>query len=288
MEEKNWLHLYSIFDIAGNKETGITKTFGVILRKDKTLLNRLIELVMPRKIKLSKSGFEKTNFYFEKSSAEGRTDIEIINDKIHIIIESKIGTGSVKFKQADRYCRKLRRSKSTYKCFVFLTEIGNLEIDRNLKKKYPEIVFGNISWDKTLELLHIRRDIQINLVKEYENYILEAQNMKIYDIDIWAVKVIGEQLKNFDDENIYINNKRHSPILIGKREWDSDLQRSIIRELKPVIKILDKDTHKYKKYRNDYIYQLGPALKLERPIIRKKRFGQAGAIALKFSDLELR
>ncbi len=286
VEEKVWPHLNSIFDIAGSKETGLAQSFGVIIRKDKTLLNKLIELIIsPKFLRLSNSNFRNTNFYFEKSSLEGRTDIEIVNEQIHIIIESKIGTSFVKFEQANKYCDRLNKSTSECKCFVILTEIGNIDVNDKLKKRHPNINFKILSWNNILELLQSRRNIKVDLSKEFEQYILETQKMKIFDIDVWAVVVRDKQLKNFDKNDFYINDKRHSPIFIGKREWDVNRKRVVINEIRPVVKIHDADSEKGRKNNGCYVYELGSPLKLKEPIMNK--FSQAGAIALKLSELKI-
>ena len=284
MKERIWSHIHSVFDIAGKNELGLTRAFGVILRKDKTLFNNFLRLVLQHPPSISKALFSKTEFFFEKSHRQGRTDIEIVNDEIHVIIESKIGTNRIRFKQADRYCNKLSSSISKHKCFVFLTEIGNIKVDQSLERKYPNIKFGNCSWKDTLGLFNLRKKIIVNLVQEYESYLLEAQEMKIYDIDIWAVSVTRkQQVKNFDKWNFYINNKRHSPIFIAKRQWDSRLKRVTIKELRPVIKIHDPDSPKGRQNGKNYVYDLGRTLKLQKPII--KRFSQASAISVSFNDI---
>ncbi len=107
--------------------------------------------------------------------------------------------------------------------------------------------------------------------------------MKIYDIDIWAVVVRGKQEKNFDNGNLYINNKKHHPIFIGKREWDTNKKKVMVKELRPVLKIHDPASVKGKQNGGSYVYDLGKKLILEQPIVRK--FGQTGAIALKFEEI---
>ena len=72
----------SIFDITGSDENALTRSFGVILRKDRTLLKKLISLVIGKNYKISKRLFNNTTFYFEKNHPKGRTDIELINEKI--------------------------------------------------------------------------------------------------------------------------------------------------------------------------------------------------------------
>jgi len=277
------LNLDSIFDIAGSDENAITKSFGVLLRKDNTLLNNFLSVAFDKTYSIKKHLFDSTHFYFENKHSEGRTDIEIINDEIHVIIESKIGTNTVKLKQANNYSEILNHSTPKIKCFIFLTEIGNLVIDKNLKLKFPNIVFSNISWATTLKLLKNRRFIKVDLVREYEKYLLEGRKMKIYDIDIWAVVVRNKQESNFDNHSFYINSKKHSPILIGKREWNVKMKKVIIKELFPVLKIHDPDSEKGKANGKKYVYDLGKKFVLEQPIIKK--FSQASAISVKFDEI---
>jgi len=284
----------SVFDIAGDDEAGITKSFGIILRKDKTLLKKLLS-IFDSKIQLSKELFENSEFLFEKKGSHGRTDIEIRNDKIHVIIESKTGKNKVTLKQAGKYADYLKESKSEKKIFIFLTEV-TASIDRKLKENYPNIIFGTLGWEKTLEMLRERRTIKVNLVEEYEKYLIGGREMKIHDIDIWAVSITKPmQIENYEKRNFYRNDKEHRPILIGRREWDKGLKRSVIKELRPVLKVLDKSSQEAKKYQkytkggggNCYIYMLGRKLILEKPIIKKKKWGQQSAIAESFDILSV-
>jgi len=56
----------SIFDIAGSNENALTMSFGVILRKDKTLLKKLISSAIGKTYEVSKSLFANTRFFFQK------------------------------------------------------------------------------------------------------------------------------------------------------------------------------------------------------------------------------
>ncbi len=283
------LELQSVFDIAGKDEAGIAKSFGVILRKDKTLMKMFINDVFKSKFRFPKSLYEQTEFSFEKNEKNGRTDIEIENDEFHVIIEAKIKTNNIKFQQANKYCKKLAESNSKRKCFVFLTEFGNLDVPVELRRKYPKIEFTTIFWNDILKLLKLRKSVKVNLIDEYENYLIHTRKMKIYDIEIWAVVVKEKQLSNFDEGNYYLNNKRHSPIFIAKRVWDENKNKIVINELRPVIKINDPNSKLGKKLgitkRKDYVYELGEAIKLANQKCIKRGFTQNSAIAVKFEDL---
>lgn len=286
--------IVSILDIAGKDENALTKAFAVIVRKDKTLLNYLINkaciLANKKPVKVSQNMFNATTFELEHhifhGRSRGRTDIKIHNDLVTIYVESKIKTNEVTYKQANKYSQDLNRSRSKLKLFVFICEIGNVTIDKRLIHKYPNIGYTILNWADTLEMVAKRGEIKADLVEEYKQYIKEKRNMKIHDIDIWAVSISkASQEKNYK-KGYYVNSNKHLPIMIGRREWDPKLHKVVIRELAPVIAVFDKNypVKGVLKAKNDYVYKLsGNRIVLKEPIIRK--FGQNSAIALDFKDI---
>ncbi len=107
--------------------------------------------------------------------------------------------------------------------------------------------------------------------------------MKIHDIDIWAVVVRGKQVENFDVHGFYIHSQRHSPVFIGKREWDKSLRRVVVRVLRPVLEIHDKESALGRKNGGTYVYDLGQSLVLAQPLVN--RFSQRSAISIPFETL---
>jgi hypothetical protein len=287
METQQPIPIRSVFDIAGRNENALTKSFGVVLRRDRTLLSHFLQRVLGKPFRLHSADFAKTSFRFERSHEEGRVDIEICLDgKLHVFIESKIGTAQVGMHQAERYARVLERSICRMKCFVFLTQIGGLEISDELKRRFPSIMFRSMGWQESLELLQRRKNINVNLVDEYQSYLMDARKMKIHDIDIWAVAVRGKQIENFDSHAIYLHSKRHSPVFIGKREWDRSMHRVVVRVLKPVLKVHDKESTLGRQKGGLYVYELGEALVLNQPIVN--RFSQRSAISIPFEKLAVK
>lgn len=298
----------SIFDIAGRDENALSRAFGAMIREDKKILEYLLKIILDKKIPISKKLFSTTQLYFEKHGKDGRTDIEIVNDKLHLIIESKIGNNKAAVKQAVKYCKeRLRDSPSKKKIFIFLTEVGNIEPEeiKGLKNEFKNVLFGNLSWGETLKIIQKRKKISINLVNEYENYLSGGLSMKIHDIDLWAVSVTDkQQIENFDKYAFYRNNKKHNPFLIGLREYDKSLKKSVIKRIRPVLYRLDPGSKEIKDYtnnrkwgvkENEYIYILGRELVLEKPIRPKdirdkngkplKKFNQASARNIDFQDI---
>jgi len=90
------------------------------------------------------------SFSFEKSHDEGRVDIEILLEgKLRVFIESKTGRARVGEHQAERYAHVLEKTVCREKCFVFLTQIGNLEISAELRRKFPSVRFRSMGWQET-------------------------------------------------------------------------------------------------------------------------------------------
>ena len=293
----------SVFDIAGSDENALSRVFGAIIREDRKILEYLLKIILNKKIPISKELFSTTQFYFEKHGKEGRTDIEIVNDDLHLIIESKIGNNKAAVKQAAKYCKERLSgtpSKKKVKIFIFLTEVGNIEPEeiKELKNKFKKISFGNLSWKETLEIIQKRKNISINLVNEYENYLLGGLSMKIHDIDLWAVRVKEQQEENFDKHDFYRTKRKHMPFMIGKRKKDTSLGKVVIKTIKPVLMRLDPGSEEIKKYtsnkkyevkKSEYVYILGRELKLETPIKTiYKKFPNNSAIAIDFKDLKVK
>jgi len=94
---------HSIFDVMGSKETALTRSLLTILFKDKITLNRLIKFCFPElSFHFTDNLLKQTTFYFEKDHSKyGRTDIEISNEHIHLILEAKIGGGKISLGQAN-------------------------------------------------------------------------------------------------------------------------------------------------------------------------------------------
>jgi hypothetical protein len=280
---------HSIFDVMGQKETGLTRSLSAILFRDRFTLNRLIQLCFPElKFHFTNTLMKQTEFHFEKDHSKyGRTDIEISNEHVHLIIEAKIGGGKISVGQADKYSKALVRSSSHEKLFVFLSEIGCLATLNKAQAKYPDIHYSCISWADIFELLKKSKSISVNLIDEFLNSLLWSHEMKIFDMDIWAVVVRGREIHNLEQEGIYRNSNPHNPIMIGSRKWDKGLRRVVINDLYPVLKVHDPRSEFARRYnrsnREDYVYQLGKLIVLQKPIVKK--FSQASAIALSFTEL---
>ena len=273
----------------GKNETALTRMLSSLLYKDITLINHLLNHAYPGlNYKITKREFNNTEFYFEKDNNDnGRTDIEIINSRFHIVIEAKIKNNIITQSQAAKYSEILNNSKSSIKLFIFLIEIDNTIIPDDLWKKFSMIKYSKISWSDVYKLVSSRKTINVNLVPELLNSIKWSHDMKIHDIDIWAIVVRGKELINLEKNGIYRNKNSHNPVLIGKREWDESSKKVIIRDLYPVIRIHDPESEYGKKYNTgnskDFIYELGKKMTLEKPIVKK--FSQSSAIAVSFSDI---
>ncbi len=80
----------SIFAVFGEKEPNATAALAYIIAKFPNVAKQIVHLVVPR-ISINFEELEVNKERYKKSS--GRTDIEIVGDKIHLIFEGKIGSG---------------------------------------------------------------------------------------------------------------------------------------------------------------------------------------------------
>lgn len=100
--------LDSVFELLGAKENDLTYSLGWALSRCPSLLGRILAQLLPdvnreaaREIRLQHGGRDR-----------GYTDVEVLGDGFHIIIEAKRGWALPSTRQLSRYASRLQRSKA--------------------------------------------------------------------------------------------------------------------------------------------------------------------------------
>jgi hypothetical protein len=270
----------SMFDLYNRKETGLSRSLAAIIYSDYRVLKKILK---NNNFTFNAADKKTLEVYYELTVEKNRFDILCRSENFIIIIETKTGTGTVTENQRGRYLEELKTYDRKYKILIQITQLGNQKIEYD-----KDIAIINVLW---LDILKIIKDykITINVSEEFENYIIRSHNMKIHDIDIWAVVVKGRELKRLNEDRVYINGIYHQPVFIGLREWDKDLKQVIVKKLYPVKEILPPDSPRLRQYQdlavNDvWVYILNNPIILKDPI--KKKFSQQSAIKINFDEID--
>jgi len=280
----------SIFDIYNKNETGLSRSLAAIIYSDHRIIKYLLkDLLKANNYTFSSVDIKNLETYIEFTENKNRYDIFCKSENYAIIIETKIGSNTVDEEQRDKYIAELKNHDKKYKILIQIIQFDNQEKYINKKKASVKVI--NISWIDILEIIK-RSIIEINVSKEFENYIIRSLDMNIFDMNVWAVVVSDPDMKKLKEQRIYLNAKHHQPVFIGFREWDNNLKRVVVKELYPVLNVLPHDSPEAKKYKNirdrlrekeEWLYFLGDPISLKNP--SKNKFPLAGAIKVDFSEL---
>jgi len=271
----------SLFDLYNRKETGLSRTLACLFYSDYRVIR---EIIKREKFKFNKEDIRTLEVYYEPSFGSARFDILCLSKNYAIVIETKIGLNTVGKDQMNKYLQVLENYNQPNKILILLTQYNN-QIEHisntNVCVMYEQ-------WKVIYKIIK-KYKISINLSDEFDSYLTGSQNMKISDIDIWAVVINKEsEIRKIEESLVYRNDSYHQPIFIGVREWNTDARKVLIKKLYPVKEIIPPGTPRSRLYNSDddkaYIYVLDKPLLLEKPIYKK--FNQNSAISVDFSDIE--
>lgn len=196
----------SIFAVFGEKEPNATAALAYIIAKFPTVAKQIIHLVIPR-ISID---FEETEINKERyKKSSGRTDIEIVGEKIHLIFEGKIGIGIPTIEQTTRYVNDRFTGKQRFKKLIFL--VNNKEQAEQALKTYESKnkklsgYLDVLSWaDIQSVITRTMRGEQTPhglLLYEFWNYLKAEVKMKSFEKEVMIV-LIKDNFR-YDDKLYY-------------------------------------------------------------------------------------
>jgi len=113
--------LVSIIELLGDNENDITAGIGWALSHSPAFLNALMRQVFPN---VSKPKIQRIMLQ-DYHNSHGITDIEIIGEEVHCIIEAKRGWNVPREHQLQKYAAKLSSSRSRYCALVVMAECSD-------------------------------------------------------------------------------------------------------------------------------------------------------------------
>lgn len=158
------------FDLLGNDETGLAKSFAYLLSIEPTILYRFLRDIGVN-IKYSKSNYLNTTIETEKTRNEGRTDIEIKQDgKFHIIIECKVGKNRIK-NQRVQYLPSFENTPTKVLCFITQERDCNREMSSDVDIYYR-------GWLDIIDLVDSKDYERSEVIKEFVSYATRGFKMR--------------------------------------------------------------------------------------------------------------
>ncbi len=182
------------FDLLGSDEVGLSKAFAYLMGKEPAVLYEFLHKIGVA-TKNTRLNFNLTSVEVEKSRSEGRTDIEIRQQKkFHVIIESKVGNNKV-ITQRTQYLSSFDKNSSDKKVLCFITGINDFS-----KELAHDINIYNMSWLEVGDMLESKKFINIPLVQDFLSFIKKGYNMREQK------EILVQDLGNSEEINKY---KKH-------------------------------------------------------------------------------
>lgn len=184
--------LDNIFELLGTDEDDITYSIGWVLSQSSSFLKLFLSEVFPRK----KSLPEVEYIRLQKSEKEkGRTDIEIVGTKLHIIIEAKRGWCFPKQTQMKKYIDRLKQSETKDAILIVMSESSGVYARENLPSEIDGIKVMHLGWQQIAHLIRnisCKRNHEKRLLRQLYRYFERIVKMQNQDSNMVYVVSLGK------------------------------------------------------------------------------------------------
>ena len=243
----------SIFRLVGNDEDALTHALGFLLAHDHSLCAKLV-----RYLKVAYRRPLKTDYSVHLQEVTGpgfgRRDIVIVDDRIRIVLEAKVGRAEptsqqlIKYAAEDRLWNKYATRAVVTLTQVKLTKATGDQVEAELSKQ--GIQWGSVQWHEIVDLVLGHRpsddsEVSRYLFNQFTRYVRRDFRMGYYDAEIHIQDVNRDNAKVFNKGWMYVTSlsDKRSPLYFAPyftrqnpREGISEISRVIDYE----IAVLDK------------------------------------------------
>lgn len=206
-----------IFDLLGQKENGLTYALGWVLSKNQEFLKAIIQEVTEQNFTCEEFEIRLQEYQMDD---QGYTDIELLVDKkLYIIIEAKIGWNLPKQEQISRYVGRFKEYADYTKKFVVISEHRPEYAIKAIKQLKCKIPIAYLSWHSVNSIIQEISGISSNrekrLAADFQKYfqkVVHAQNLN-------SNKVFCVVLDNENFDFVSKKNEYHYPL---SKRWPRD------------------------------------------------------------------
>lgn len=217
----------SIFDLLGHDENGLTYALGWNFSNNRNLLRIFLRKITGKKYRCD---YENSKVRLQEFGEKDRgfTDIELlIDNKMFLIIEAKIGWTLPTQDQLDKYSSRFEDYKTYEKKLVVISECRKEYAQQQLKKLKVKIPIEYISWRKILHLIELADKessrYQKKMLYTFTTYFKKVIHMqrrdsnKVFCVSLSSEKTEWSRLSWID----IVEKKRRYFYPVGKN-WPSD------------------------------------------------------------------
>ncbi|MCA3006368.1 MAG: hypothetical protein ACK51N_04650 [bacterium] len=223
MSAKIYLHqrpLESVFELLGSKENDLTYSLGWALAKCPSLLAALLLEVCGSKPPAS------VEVRLQQREARGGiTDIELIGERLHVIIEAKRGWNLPTAKQLQLYSKRLRTAARPEGVLVTMSECSRDFADPRLPRLVDGYPVKHVSWQAVQQMAarRVGSHAEKRLLAELAGYLERVVKMqdqdsnRVYVVSLNAGRPAWSSLSWIE----MVTKCRHYFHIFGRSGWPS-------------------------------------------------------------------
>lgn len=217
-------HAASVFRLLGSDENSGTYALGWALEQSPTLLKALLHRVFGRGLAVHQAQID-----LQRHDKDGGfTDVEIMGEDFHLIIEAKRGASVAGDAQISKYLPRLR-SDVQFKCILSISYSSELNASRRLPEAHRQSV-PHISWDD-LRKLAIQARAKASsyeekmwlreLIEHYKEYspLQRVLSNQVYMVVLSPARIHPDDPYSYIDV-VKVDGHYYHPI--GKSGWPED------------------------------------------------------------------
>ena len=202
--------LDSIFDLLGEAENDLTASVGWALAYAPLFLAAFLSklFVGMKGIEIDKIGLQ------EESEFAGYTDIEILGNRLHVIIEAKRGWNFPTEAQLRLYAKRLARTKKPFSALVVMSECSREYAERRLPHSISGSRIAHLSWKDIAHLSQVKQasHAEKRLMAELRAYLgrmITMQNQELNWVYVVALSRETIQGSSLTWQDIVMKKKRY-------------------------------------------------------------------------------
>jgi len=187
--------LNTVFDLLGDKENDLTYSVGWALAQSDAFCSRLMAAILPKQ----KLGEIAAIHLQEHGSDAGYTDIEIIAEQAHAIIEAKRGWNLPTASQLKKYAHRLKHQHNS--AIVVMSECSPEYVRGKLPHRVTGVAIQYLSWKQVASLVEQSRASasfkEKRVLDELHEYLQGVMSMQNQETNLVYVLSLGSGTPNW-------------------------------------------------------------------------------------------
>jgi hypothetical protein len=181
--------IFSVFELLGSKENDITYSLGWALARS----NEFRQVFLGKFFPQMKAAQVAHILLQEATGKMGITDVELIGDELHVIIEAKKGWELPTSGQLRRYAPRFQKSGRSHAMFVTMSESSKEYASIHLPQDIRGVPVHHLDWKEIVRMTLIKNGTHAEkrLLAQFRTYLERIMKMQDQESNLVYVVSLG-------------------------------------------------------------------------------------------------